>query len=389
MQFLQITKQKKALFYFGLGLIILYILIALLNIAYSYAMAAGLAQMLSLVTCIYFIYAAIRRYRQGIRIAKYYLIGWTFFLIMVMIYILTINNALPGSFFTTHSIFIGHMTEVLLLSFALADRINLLKKENELKQKQIISQLEENEKLQLKVNRELEQKVKERTIEVVEQKNEAERQRSRSDELLLNILPAETAEELKANGTAKAKHIDEVTVLFSDIKNFTMLTEHLSPTELVADINECFSAFDRIMGKLGVEKIKTIGDAYMAAGGVPNPTASHAQNVVAAGLEIQQFMKEFCERRKAENKVPFEIRVGVHTGPVVAGIVGIKKFAYDIWGDTVNLACRMEQCSEPGKVNVSETTYHLIKNKFHCVHRGKLEAKHKGLLDMYFVENKL
>jgi class 3 adenylate cyclase len=224
---------------------------------------------------------------------------------------------------------------------------------------------------------------------VVEQKNEAELQRNRSDELLLNILPAETAEELKITGSAKAKHINQVTVLFSDIKNFTMLTENLSPAELVADINECFSAFDHIMEKNGVEKIKTIGDAYMAAGGLPKPNETHALDVVRAGLDIQEFMESFRKKRIAEGKRPFEIRVGIHTGPVVAGIVGIKKFAYDIWGDTVNLANRMEQSGEPGKVNISESSYNLVKDQFHCTHRGKIEAKHKGLIDMYFVERKV
>ena len=235
-----------------------YALIALVNLTPMYPLGLGLAQMLSLVTCIYFIYAAVKRYRQGVNSAKFYLIGWTIFLILVMIYILTINGVIPGNFFTTHSIFIGHMTEVLLLSFALADRINILKKENDVKQKEIIRQLEENEQLQIKVNRELEEKVRERTAEVVKQKNEAEVQRARSDELLLNILPAETAEELKSTGKARAKHINNVTVLFSDIQNFTTIAETLSPTQLVDEINQCFSKFDEIMARHGVEKSRPL-----------------------------------------------------------------------------------------------------------------------------------
>jgi len=385
MRFLQISKQQKGLYYTGLGTIIGYGLIAMLNFTPAYAIGLGLAQMLSLVTCVYFIYAAVKRLRQGINSAKYYLIGWTTFLVLVMVYLLTINGAIAGSFFTTHSIFIGHMTEVLLLSFALADRINYLKKENEHKQQEIIVQLEENEKLQLKVNRELEEKVRERTAEVVQQKNEAEAQRARSDELLLNILPAETAEELKSTGKAKARHINEVTVLFTDIQNFTTITETYSPTELVAEINECFSSFDRIMEKHGVEKIKTIGDAYMAAGGLPVPNDTHAKDVVSAALEIQEFMELHRKKMEEDGKKPFRIRIGIHTGPVVAGIVGIKKFAYDIWGDTVNLASRMESAGEVGKVNVSQATYELIKDQFHCTYRGKHEAKNKGLMDMYFV----
>jgi class 3 adenylate cyclase len=386
MRFLQISRQQKWIYNVGLATIVGYALIAILSLTPAYPIGVGLAQMLSLVTCIYFIYAAIKRFRQGISSAKYYLIGWTIFLVLVMVYIFTINGAIPAGFFTTHSIFIGHMTEVLLLSYALADRINFLKRENEKKQLEIIHQLEENEKLQLKVNRELEDKVRERTAEVVKQKNEAEAQRARSDELLLNILPAETAEELKSTGKAKAKHINEVTVLFTDIQNFTSITESYSPADLVAEINECFSAFDRIMEKYGVEKIKTIGDSYMAAGGLPVPNTSHAIDVVNAALAIQEFMELHRSKMESMKKSPFRIRIGIHTGPVVAGIVGIKKFAYDIWGDTVNLASRMESAGEVGKVNISEVTYHLVKDRFHCIHRGKHEAKNKGRMDMYFVE---
>lgn len=388
MRFLQISKQQKWMYYTGVATMVGYALIALVNLTPMYPLGLGLAQMLSLVTCIYFIYAAVRRYRQGVNSAKYYLIGWTIFLVLVMIYILTINGVIPGNFFTTHSIFIGHMTEVLLLSFALADRINILKKENDIKQKEIIRQLEENEQLQIKVNRELEEKVRERTAEVVKQRNEAEVQRARSDELLLNILPAETAEELKSTGKARAKHINQVTVLFSDIQNFTTIAETLSPAQLVDEINQCFSKFDEIMARHGVEKIKTIGDSYMAAGGLPAPNDTHAVDVVEAALEIQEFIDQHVTEMVNRGMKPFRIRVGIHTGPVVAGIVGIKKFAYDIWGDTVNLASRMESSGEVGEVNISEATYQLVKDKYQCIHRGKLQAKNKGLMDMYFVKRK-
>jgi adenylate cyclase len=218
------------------------------------------------------------------------------------------------------------------------------------------------------------------------QRNKIRKGKKRSDELLLNILPAEVAEELKEKGSAEAKQIDDVTVLFTDFKGFTQLAEQLSPRELVAKIDECFSAFDQIMQKHGVEKIKTIGDSYMAAGGLPTPNETHACDVVRAALDIQEYMKDHKAKKEAERKLFFEIRIGVHTGPVVAGIVGVKKFAYDIWGDTVNIASRMESCGEPGKVNVSGTTYELVKDKFICSHRGKIQAKNKGEVDMYFVE---
>lgn len=211
-------------------------------------------------------------------------------------------------------------------------------------------------------------------------------EKQKSENLLHNILPEEVATELKAKGAADAKLFDEVTVLFTDFKGFTTIAEMLTPKELVAEIDECFSAFDQIMEKYNVEKIKTIGDAYMAAGGLPVANTTNAVDVVKAALEIQQFMDQLTLTKKAEGKEAFQIRIGVHTGPVVAGIVGVKKFAYDIWGDTVNTASRMESSGEPGQVNISGTTYELVKETFNCVYRGKIPAKNKGEIDMYFVK---
>ncbi len=226
----------------------------------------------------------------------------------------------------------------------------------------------------------LENTVKIRTAEVVAEKK-------KSDDLLLNILPEEVAEELKAKGSADAKQFDDVTVMFTDFKGFTKISEKLTPSELVAEIHTCFQAFDHIIEKYNVEKIKTIGDAYMCAGGLPVANKTNATDVVKAAIEIKQFMQQHLLQRKNENKEIFEIRIGVHTGPVVAGIVGVKKFAYDIWGDTVNVASRMESSGEAGKINISSSTYELVKDQFNCVHRGKIQAKNKGEIDMYFVEN--
>jgi class 3 adenylate cyclase len=168
-----------------------------------------------------------------------------------------------------------------------------------------------------------------------------------------------------------------VTVLFTDFVNFTGLSEKMTPTELVHEIHRNFTAFDAIIEKHGLEKIKTIGDAYMAVCGLPVEMADHAQRVVAAAKDIQHFMET------SSNK--FQIRIGIHSGPVVAGIVGVKKYAYDIWGDTVNTAARMEQNSEAGKINISGATYELVKREFSCEHRGKISAKNKGEIDMYFI----
>jgi predicted ATPase/class 3 adenylate cyclase/tRNA A-37 threonylcarbamoyl transferase component Bud32 len=226
----------------------------------------------------------------------------------------------------------------------------------------------------------LEEKVKERTRELKEEKD-------KSENLLLNILPAETAEELKRTGTSKAKEFGQATVLFTDFKNFTRMSEHLNAQELVSEINYCYSAFDNIVSKYGIEKIKTIGDSYMCAGGLPVENKTNPEDALMAALEIRDFMLQEKQKREADGKNFFEIRIGLHTGPVVAGIVGTRKFAYDIWGDTVNIASRMESSGEPGKVNISGSTYELIKEKFICNYRGKMEAKNKGMIDMYFVEH--
>jgi len=202
----------------------------------------------------------------------------------------------------------------------------------------------------------------------------------------LNILPSEVAEELKEKGYTTAKAFDEVTVLFTDFKNFTRMTEQLNARELVNEINYCYSAFDNIITKYGIEKIKTIGDSYMCAGGLPVEKKTNPEDTVMAAMDIRDFMIEEKQKREALGQPFFEIRIGLHTGPVVAGIVGIKKFAYDIWGDTVNIASRMESSGESGKVNISGNTYELVKEKFRCTYRGKIEAKNKGMIDMYFVE---
>lgn len=213
-------------------------------------------------------------------------------------------------------------------------------------------------------------------------------EKQKSEDLLHNILPDEVASELKSKGSADAQLYDNVTVFFADFVGFTAIAEQMTPKELVAEIDECFREFDAIMVKYGVEKIKTIGDAYMAAGGLPVENKTNAEDVMNAALEVQRFMLDLATRKQAEGKVAFRIRIGIHSGPVVAGIVGVKKFAYDIWGDTVNTASRMESSGEEGKINVSGTTYALTAHLFNYSYRGKISAKNKGEIDMYFVENR-
>ena len=206
-------------------------------------------------------------------------------------------------------------------------------------------------------------------------------EKKKSDDLLLNILPYEVAEELKEKGKTSAKHFDEVSVLFTDFVNFTANSERIGVQEVLNELNICFTEFDRIMEKYNLEKIKTIGDAYLAVSGLPVSNDQHAKNAVNAGLEILSYIQQ----RKKENPDALDIRIGIHSGSVIAGIVGVKKFAYDIWGDTVNTAARMEQNSALGKLNISEATHKLVENDFTFEYRGQIETKGKGAMEMYFV----
>lgn len=212
-----------------------------------------------------------------------------------------------------------------------------------------------------------------------------EREKMRSDDLLLNILPQETAVELKEKGKVSAKRFDAVTILFTDFRNFTHYAENLRPEELVQAVDFYFSKFDEIVERHGLEKIKTVGDAYMCAAGVPFPVEDHAEKILLAAFDMVAFVVD-AHQHNPENETRFDIRVGVNSGPVVAGVVGSKKWAYDIWGDAVNIAARMETCSELGKINISENTFELVKDKFHCHYRGEIMVKNKGMMKMYFVQ---
>ncbi|MBK8556371.1 MAG: hypothetical protein IPL65_11660 [Lewinellaceae bacterium] len=220
--------------------------------------------------------------------------------------------------------------------------------------------------------------------EIEAQKALIEIERGKSDRLLLNILPEEIAHELRSRGHADPKFYESATVLFTDFQNFTLLTEQLTPEQLIDELDECFLAFDEVCEKHGLEKIKTIGDAYMCAGGLPVANSTHPQDAVMAALEMMRWLRERNQRRPAA--VFREMRIGIHTGPVIAGVVGKNKFAYDIWGDAVNLAARMEELGEAGRINISGATYEAVKDQFVCNYRGKKEVHNKGLVDMYFIE---
>lgn len=316
---------------------------------------------------------------------------------------------------------LGVFLEILFFSLGLGQRIRSIEEDKHKAQTKIIE-------MQKNANQKLEQKVKERTIEIEQQKEEIEAQRdnlvdlnneisrqnkmveltnfeltekneliqkqnetiekekTKSDELLLNILPEQTAYELKEKGYATPQHYTQVSVLFTDFKGFTKLAEKITPQEVIEELNYCFTAFDKILEKHNMEKIKTIGDAYMAAGGIPLANQSNPIDAVKAGLEMQEFMLHWKKEKEKEGAPVWELRLGIHTGEVIAGVVGKKKFAYDIWGDAVNTASRMESSGEIRQVNISGNTYQLIKDHFVCEYRGKIRAKNKGEIDMYFVK---
>ena len=216
-----------------------------------------------------------------------------------------------------------------------------------------------------------------------------DRQKDEIEHLLLNILPSEVAKELQLRGQAAPRYYDSVSVMFTDFKGFTTIADKMAPQELVEELNTCFMAFDEIMGKYNLEKIKTIGDSYMCAGGIPTPDKDHVFNMIKASLDIKDYIIQNNKRRGEAGLEPWYLRIGIHVGPVVAGVVGKKKYAYDIWGGTVNIASRMESNGEPGKVNISSATYELIKDKYDCIYRGKISAKNIGEIDMYFIEKEI
>ena len=204
--------------------------------------------------------------------------------------------------------------------------------------------------------------------------------------LLSNVLPRNAAEEIAAKGKAAKIKYNFVTVLFSDIQGFTRIAEETNPEILIDELDKFFFHFDSVVEKYGIEKIKTIGDAYMCAGGIPEKNRTNPVEVILAALEMQSYMAKLKEGSELEGMRYWDIRIGIHTGTVVAGVVGHKKLSYDIWGDTVNTASRMESSGEGGKINISGTTYEFVKDFFTCEYRGKMPVKYKGELDMYFVD---
>ena len=216
--------------------------------------------------------------------------------------------------------------------------------------------------------------------------SQLEQERRRSDSLLLNTLPEKIADELKQTGKVKPVYHESASILFTDFKDFTKLAEQLTPQELVDELDYCFSYFDTVVETHNLEKLKTIGDSYMGVAGIPASTSTHAIDAVLAALQIRAFMEWRRYEKTLKNQPYWEIRIGIHSGPLLAGVIGKKKFTYDVWGDAVNIASRMESASLPGCINISQSTFELVRDFFDCEYRGKIEAKNKGFVDMYFVK---
>jgi len=366
-------------------------------------MANMLIGNISLAGILVILVIAFHSWYKGYPSAVYFVFAQIFFIAGGLITVLAIVKAIPTNIWTDASVPAGASMQNILLSFALANKLNVLRKKNEANQMEIIHQMEENKKLQDKVNRELEQKVSERTRELdhvngqLQTTNEelnqtlqiVNEERRKSDNLLLNILPETTATELKEKGTAAPRYYQLVSVLFTDFAGFSRLASHLSPEEIVWYLNYYFRAFDEIIDRHGIEKIKTIGDAYMCAGGVPIANESNPVDTVMAAMEMQAFVLASKEKFRKESGIEWDLRIGIHSGELVAGVVGTKKFAYDIWGNTVNVAARLEEKGMPGRVNISAATYELVKDRFECSYRGEIQAKNINLMGMYFVEKEI
>ncbi|MEA1886982.1 MAG: adenylate/guanylate cyclase domain-containing protein [Bacteroidota bacterium] len=232
------------------------------------------------------------------------------------------------------------------------------------------------------------QKLKQAHLEsiILERTEELISEKEKTETLLANLLPKDTADEIMSKGKATKQKFNFVTVLFSDIQGFTKIAEEVNPEILIDELDNFFFHFDSVVEKYNIEKIKTIGDAYMCAGGIPHRNRTNPLEVVLAALEMQEHMEGLKKEQTDRGMKFWDIRVGIHTGIVIAGVVGQKKLSYDIWGDTVNIASRMESSGIPGKINISGVTYEYVKDFFICEYRGKMPVKYKGDLDMYFVK---
>ncbi len=326
------------------------------------------------------IVVGILRYRQGFVPARYFVIAQS---------LLALGNLVLGAegeawnpltylpqglfwrYVQGNSLWVGAAAEAILFSMGLAYRINILRAK-------VANQALEAERERRRVAIETKERLE---VEVAERTQDLRLEKEKTSLLLHNILPVEIANELIANGSTQPQRHEEVSILFTDFKEFTSAVASLPAKLVVEELNDMFQHFDDIIDSCGIEKIKTIGDSYMIVGGLPNPVPDHAERCVDAALRMLAYLDD----RNENSALKWRMRAGIHSGAVIAGVVGKRKFGYDVWGDTVNVASRMESAGEAGRVNVSAYTYNLIKSRYRGEYRGSLAAKGKGEIEMYFV----
>jgi len=380
--FLQAKTYTPKMYKVGLAMIIYYIIFLSFHFILDPLPLHVMTSIGGLANVAFTVVLAYSTWKKGNRTGYFYFVIYAVFFVIAVIDSVNRFTGYPPNIYDLSYISLAFFFEAFALSYLLTKRFDWERKEMlEAKieaDKELLNQVVENGRIIKNQNLILEQKVNERTQELLAEKQ-------KSDELLLNILPLEVAEELKSTGRFKTRKYKSISILFVDIVGFTKLSELQTGEEIVNELDDCFREFDRITKKYNLEKIKTIGDCYMCAGGLPIEYASHATKIIRAAREMVAYMERMKAEKQKINKPYFEIRAGINSGSVIAGIVGSDKFAYDIWGDSVNIASRMEQNSMPGMINISEDTYQLVKDVFEVTYRGKIQAKNKGEMDMYFV----
>jgi len=398
--FLEVKKYSKKLNLIGWVWFAYIFIVVGLQAVLPYMVSVILNQIHAVLGLFLTVYMGFFVARRGNKVGYYFAAAYGLYFFITILEIFHIQTGSPDYIFGVSHVAIAILMEVLLLSYALSKRFQWEREENVAArleaQKLVVEKTKENERIVLSQNVILEERVGQRTkqleranIQLSNTLQTVEEEKAKSDALLLNILPKSTAEELKEKGYAEPRYFENVSVLFTDFKDFTSTTTNMTPQRLLEDLNECFKAFDDIVKSLGLEKIKTIGDSYMAAVGLPKESSEHAVLAVKCALQMKEFINDWQESQLKLGRPSWEIRIGIHSGPVVAGVVGYHKFAYDIWGDAVNIAARMENNSAAGKINISDNTYNLVKEYFECSPRGMMEVKGKGEMKMYWVEGEL
>lgn len=380
--FLNAKRYSPKFYNFGIVLILYYILFLGFHFFLTPLELHVMTSIGGLLNVAFTVLLAFSIWHRGNRLGYYYFMIYTVFFLIAIIDSVNRFTGFPPSIYELTYISIAFLFEAFALAYLLAKRFywerNEILEAKIKADRELLTQMKENERIVKNQNLILENKVVERTKELLLEKQ-------KSDELLLNILPFEVAEELKSTGRFKTRKYKSISVLFVDIVGFTKLSEQQTGEEIVSELDDCFREFDRITKKHNLEKIKTIGDCYMCAAGLPIEYPKHAIKAVRAAREMMEYINQIKLEKKRKKQPFFEIRAGINSGPVIAGVVGTDKFAYDIWGDTVNIASRIEQNSKPGMINIGENTYQLIKDDYEVEYRGKINAKNMGELDMYFV----